>query len=91
MSSIRTIVVPHDFSEFAEAALDVGQEIAAALGANLHLLHVLQPPAYAYGSEHARPMPRLAPVINVRRFMNRSRERREGADMVAAGMSAGSY
>ena len=51
MSSIRTIVVPHDFSEFAASALDVGQELATALGANLHLLHILQPPAYAYGSE----------------------------------------
>ena len=51
MSTIRTIVVPHDFSDFAEAALDVGIELANALGADLHLLNVLQPPAYAYGSE----------------------------------------
>lgn len=51
MSRIQTIVVPHDFSEFAEAALDVAQELATALGANLYLLHVLPPPAYAYGSE----------------------------------------
>ena len=51
MSSIRTIIVPHDFSEYAEAALDLGLELSGALGAELHLLHVLQPPAYAYGSE----------------------------------------
>lgn len=51
MSMIRTIVVPYDFSEYADAALDVALELARALGAELHLLHVLQPPAYAYGSE----------------------------------------
>lgn len=51
MTSIRTIVVPHDFSEYAKAALDVAHELTSALGASLHLLHVLQPPAYAYGSE----------------------------------------
>lgn len=51
MSSIRTIVVPHDFSEYAEAALNVALELTRALGSQLHLLHVFQPPAYAYGSE----------------------------------------
>ncbi len=51
MSTIRTIVVPHDFSEYAEAALNVALELTWALGAELHLLHVFQPPAYAYGSE----------------------------------------
>ena len=51
MSSIRTIIVPHDFSEYAEAALDLALELSGALAAELHLLHVLQPPAYAYGSE----------------------------------------
>jgi universal stress protein A len=51
MSSIRTIVVPHDFSEYADAALDVALELSQALNAELHLLHILQPPAYAYGGE----------------------------------------
>lgn len=51
MSVIRTILVPHDFSDYAEAALDYAVELGGALGAQLHLLHVLQPPAYAYASE----------------------------------------
>ena len=51
VSSIQTIVVPHDFSEHADVALGVAAELAVDLGADLHLLHVLQPRAYAYGSE----------------------------------------
>ena len=51
MSRIQTIVVPHDFSEYAEAALDVALELTRALRSELYLLHVFQPPAYAYGSE----------------------------------------
>jgi len=51
MSTIRTIVVPYDFSEYAEAALSLALELTRVLGAQLHLLHVLQPPAYTYGSE----------------------------------------
>ena len=51
MGRIQTIVVPHDFSDYAEAALDIGRELASALGAELHLVHVLQPPAYAYSAE----------------------------------------
>jgi universal stress protein A len=51
MTSIRRIVVPHDFSEYADAAMEIAIELATALKSELHLLHVLQPPAYAYGSE----------------------------------------
>ena len=51
MSSIQIIVVPHDFSEHAEIALGIAAELAVELDAELHLLHVLQPQAYAYGSE----------------------------------------
>ena len=51
MNFIHTILVPHDFSDHAEASLDLASSLALALGARLHLLHVVQPPAYAYGSE----------------------------------------
>lgn len=51
MSTIRTILVPHDFSEYADAALALATELAKALDAELHLLHVIQPPAYAYSGE----------------------------------------
>lgn len=51
MSSIRTLVAPHDFSEHARLALDLAVEMAVLLDAELHLLHVLQPSAHAYGGE----------------------------------------
>lgn len=51
MSSIRTVVAPHDFSEHARLALDLAVEMAGLLDAELHLLHVLQPSAHAYGGE----------------------------------------
>ena len=86
MSTIRTIVVPHDFSDFAEAALDVGLELANALGADLHLLHVLQPPAYAYGSElysggpiHNLNEDRLALARETKRRLEDVAERRSSA------------
>ncbi|MCP4906202.1 MAG: universal stress protein [bacterium] len=51
MNSIRTIVVPYDFSEHSDVALDVADGLAQQLDADLHLLHVLQPPSYVYSSE----------------------------------------
>jgi nucleotide-binding universal stress UspA family protein len=49
MSDYRTFVVPYDFSEHAEAALATASDLARRLDARLHLVHVVQPPAYAYG------------------------------------------
>jgi nucleotide-binding universal stress UspA family protein len=51
MSSIRTIFVPYDFSEYSEAALAVADGLAQQLEADLHLFHLLQPPLYLYASE----------------------------------------
>lgn len=51
MSSIRTIFVPYDFSEYAEAALAVADGLAQQLEADLYLFHVVQPPLYLDASE----------------------------------------
>jgi len=48
MSNYRTIVVPYDFSEHARAALDAAVDLARRLESDLHLLHVVQLPAYTY-------------------------------------------
>ncbi len=50
MGEYRRFVVPYDFSVHAEGALAVAIDLAQRLGAELHLVHVLQPPAYSYGS-----------------------------------------
>ena len=49
MSDYRTFVVPYDFSAHARAALYAAVDLARRLSADLHLVHVVQPPSYAYG------------------------------------------
>lgn len=43
------IVVPYDFSEHSRAAAHTAADLARRLGGSLHLVHVIQPPTYAYG------------------------------------------
>ena len=52
MSDYRTFVVPYDFSDHARAALFIARDLAERLRADLHLVHVVQPPIYAgaYGA-----------------------------------------
>jgi universal stress protein A len=47
MSTIRTILVPIDFSSHSAKALDFAVELAKALGSKLHLMHCYQVPATA--------------------------------------------
>ena len=44
--SAGTILVCHDFSERSEAAVGMAREWALALGAEVHLLHVVEPVVY---------------------------------------------
>jgi nucleotide-binding universal stress UspA family protein len=44
MQPIKTILVPTDFSAPAERALAYARSLAAAYGATLHLLHVIEDP-----------------------------------------------
>ena len=50
MSDYRTFVVPYDFSVHALAALFAATDLAKRLSADLHLIHVIQPPSYGYGA-----------------------------------------
>jgi nucleotide-binding universal stress UspA family protein len=49
MAPVTKILVPTDFSETADAALDYAKVLAGQLGASLHLLHVFSDP-YAVGA-----------------------------------------
>jgi nucleotide-binding universal stress UspA family protein len=44
MITLKTILVPSDFSECSEEALRYGLELARRFNASLHLLHVVQDP-----------------------------------------------
>ncbi len=48
MSDYRTFVVPYDFSVHARAALSTAVDLAKRLSADLHLVHVVHTPPYAY-------------------------------------------
>ena len=64
MNDYRTFVVPYDFSEHARGALDVATDLARRLGADLHLVHVMQIPASAYGFGPYGALP-VPPPINM--------------------------
>jgi nucleotide-binding universal stress UspA family protein len=44
MSSLRTILVPHDFSPQSDAAFSMAEQLSELSGACLHLLHVVHAP-----------------------------------------------
>lgn len=57
-NSIKRILVPVDFSAASRAALWRASELAAALGASIELLHVLElPPLHVMASEAYVPLP----------------------------------
>jgi universal stress protein A len=55
--TIKTILVPTDFSECSEQALAYGRAMAATFGATLHLLHVVQDPYTQPWAAEAFPAP----------------------------------
>lgn len=55
MSDFKTFVVPFDFSDHARAALFTAADLARRLSADLHLVHVIQPPTYVGGYGTAPP------------------------------------
>lgn len=57
MMAIRKVLVPTDFSDCSEAALEYGKRMAEAFGASLHLLHVVQDPYTQPWAAEAFPAP----------------------------------
>jgi nucleotide-binding universal stress UspA family protein len=55
MIKLERILVPTDFSDCANRAVAYASELAKRFGAELHLLHVVQPPVAAYA--YAAPLP----------------------------------
>jgi universal stress protein A len=58
MIKLERILVPTDFSDCAQQALAYGCELAKRFGAELHLVHVTQPPTAVY--VYAAPLPEAA-------------------------------
>jgi nucleotide-binding universal stress UspA family protein len=54
---IRNILVPTDFSSGSDAALACARELASAVGASLHLMHVVENPFAPGGFMEMYPLP----------------------------------
>ncbi len=83
MTAFKRILVPHDFSDDAAAALDWAIELAAQLGAELHLLHAYRLPLEMF-SPYGVPFPdSVMPEIReaARRRLNELKARVEAAGL----------
>lgn len=84
MSDYQSFLVPYDFSDHARSALDVAVDLAGRLGARIHLLHVVQPPTYAYPGIAGG----IGPTIDLREVrQSASQALAEVVGRVAAGSS----
>jgi nucleotide-binding universal stress UspA family protein len=65
MLTLKTILVPTDFSEASEAALDYAKGLATAFGASIHVIHVTEDLlAHAWSAEvYVASMPNLREEI----------------------------
>lgn len=90
MKSLRTLVVPYDFSEPSQTALRTAARLACRLGASLHLLHVIELPAFAlgaFGSGLALPLPAPLPCLR-ERSLQALRDAAHAVDEPPAGIEA---
>jgi nucleotide-binding universal stress UspA family protein len=65
MLTLKTVLVPTDFSEASESALRFGKAMAEAFGASLHVVHVMEDLlAHAWAAEvYVSSMPQLRDEI----------------------------
>lgn len=64
MVEFKRILVPTDFSETAERALDVAVELSKTFGATITLFHTYEVPLYTYQGVPAVPMDYWTPLRN---------------------------
>jgi nucleotide-binding universal stress UspA family protein len=67
------ILVPVDFSDITSAVIETATEMARALGAKLHLLHVVIPESYASSTEYGAVLVRTELASHLRREHNEIR------------------
>lgn len=56
MLKYKNVLVTADFSDASKMVTDKAQEIGKETGANLHIIHVIEHSAVAYGGEFAIPL-----------------------------------
>ena len=65
MIFLKTILVPTDFSEHSEKAVQYGAELASKFGAALHLLHTVDTTPVLYGEGGAFPFESAEEIVAV--------------------------
>ena len=65
MIFLKTILVPTDFSEHSEKAIQYGAELATKFGAALHLLHTVDTTPVLYGEGGAFPFESAEEIVAV--------------------------
>lgn len=64
MTEFKRILVPTDFDEGAEGALDIAVDLAKKHGASITLLHAYEVPLYMYSGVPAVPADYWTPIRN---------------------------
>ena len=67
MGPFKHILVPTDFGEPSQRALEIALELAGTLGADLTIVHTCEIPAYAYPGLAMAPIDLLSPMEEVAR------------------------
>ena len=65
MIFLKTVLVPTDFSEHSEKAIQYGAELAAKFGAALHLMHTVDTTPVLYGEGGAFPFESAEEIVAV--------------------------
>lgn len=83
--AISRILVPIDFSEDSLHALSYAEDLAAAFGAELLVLHVIEPIYYATPADMYVTSPNISMLIDEQRTVAEQELRRLAADLEARG------
>jgi nucleotide-binding universal stress UspA family protein len=66
MSAIRKILVPTDFNQSSDAAIDLAVDLAQALRASIVLMHAVELPMYSY------PGAPMIPIVDIQADLTKS-------------------
>lgn len=72
MSDYRTILVPYDFSEHSQKALETALDLGRRFASDIHLVHVIAPPIVAYPTMAPAAVPPASLLIELRSAAERA-------------------
>jgi len=85
--AIKRILVPVDFSKASLQALDYAREFATPFGADLLIVHVVEPIYYATPIDMYAASPNVAMLVDEQRRMATAHLQRLSADLTKTGLA----